>query len=103
MSRNTERLTSTITCYYGDDHAIGSFIDIVDSRYEDHPDDDTGEGFLMEWCQMFGFMTNKIGVSVDDLKDTNVLIQKVEAFIETLDLDPEQSNDPIDKPYCNEF
>lgn len=66
---------------YGTDHAIGRFLDITDRRFAGTKDDQQGEGYLLEWSDLFGISTNLIGATVEDLKDQTKLIQLVESFL----------------------
>jgi len=85
MSRNILRVTEHITAYHGSDHALGSFVDIIDDRYAGHQLDVQGEGYVMEYSTRFGFGTNLIGATVEDLQtDNGVIIAKVNKFIESL-------------------
>lgn len=68
----------------GNDHAIGKFIDITDRRYAGCPDDEQGEGYILEWSQLFGFTTNLIGATPEDLLSFDALQAKVEAFASNL-------------------
>lgn len=68
----------------GSDHAIGAFLDITDTRFANSGMDRQGEGFIMEWSEMFGFSQNLIGATVSDLEDVVKLQAKVEIFIHLL-------------------
>lgn len=72
-----------ITFHGGIDHILGPFLDITDDRYASLPEDEQGEGFVMEWCTLFGFQRNLIGATIDDIDDVPKLIDLVEKFINT--------------------
>ena len=84
MSRNIKQLNDTINIIQGSDHAIGYFIDITDSRYTKSGKDSQGEGYIMEWCQNFGFTNNKIGADVEDLASEERIIELANNFTDTL-------------------
>lgn len=79
MSRNSLQIGENIIVVYGNDHAIGTFIDIIDLRFEGHQDDHQGEGFVAEWSELFGLDQgdNKIGINVAEIK---LLHTDLEAF-----------------------
>jgi len=79
MSRKHKTINDTITVHFGDDHAIGKFYDIVDSRAEKLTAD--GEGYLVEYCELFGFMTNLIGITEEQLKDKATIISLCNNYI----------------------
>ena len=83
MSRKVISLDENITLIEGEDIALGYFVDIIDSRYEDM--DEQGEGFLVEASSEFGFMKNLINIEYDDLMNNlGVIIEKCNDFIASL-------------------
>ncbi len=84
MSRHTTRLNDTTQVHSGGDHALGRFIDITDSRYADSGKDEQGEGYLVEWSQLFGFSQNQIGIKVEELPDRERIFELVDAFVDRL-------------------
>jgi len=65
MSRNHVDFTPDIHVVYGVDHALGNYVDIYDTRYAGTEGDEQGEGFVLEWCEMFGLTTNLINAPKD--------------------------------------
>lgn len=84
MSRYEQPIGENITIHLGIDHAIGEFLDIADERFAGNDEDESGEGFVLEWCQMFGITTNFIGATVDDISNLDVLIAKTNSFAASL-------------------
>lgn len=84
MSRLVFTPNEHTTFISGNDHAIGPFLDITDKRFANSGKDRLGEGFIMEWSEMFGFSNNLIGATVGDLEDVVKLQAKVEIFIHLL-------------------
>ena len=82
MSRNVRSITDTTTVAFGEDHALGGFYDIMDSRYADSGNDQQGEGYVVEWCEVFGFTTNLIGITTEGLKDPAVIEAHIVKFLE---------------------
>ena len=81
MSRKTHNLNKNITIAYGSDHAIGQFIDVMDKRYANSDKDEQGEGYLVEWCTLFGFSQNQIGITVEGLQDEVTVIELCNIFV----------------------
>lgn len=87
--------TDTITVITGDDHAIGRFIQVIDTRFRDTEHDIQGEGYVMEYDNTFGFTLNLIGLTKSDLPFSDAAIIKgCDAFIASLTTPP----NPIEKP-----
>lgn len=85
MSRNTLSTQSKfVDITTGKDHAIGKFIQIQDRRYSQSDKDDQGEGYVLDWDEMFGFTINLINATLEDLKDTNKLVSLCDEFAKTL-------------------
>ena len=78
MSRSEQRISETTWIINGTDIAIGRFIDIRDERVID----EQGEGYLVEWSDMFGFSTNLLNVSFSELTNYKTVIQKVNHYVE---------------------
>jgi hypothetical protein len=94
MSRRIKHLSETTTLIFGHDVALGLFIDLIDNRYKDDP---SGEGYVMEWNEKFGFTNNKINLTlrqvekidlVDMVKTYLVVSSKIEKFISKNNLKP---------------
>lgn len=75
MSRHTYQHETT-TFVYGDDHALGLFLEIRDSRY-DHPSDTSEVGLIFEWDELFGIQTNKANLTKDEAFHYHVLCQNL--------------------------
>lgn len=73
MSRHTYQHETT-TFVYGDDHALGLFLEIRDSRY-DHPSDTSEVGLIFEWDELFGIQINKANLTKDEAFHYHVLCQ----------------------------
>ena len=84
MSREYTQLSPPVSVIGGSDHAIGCFIDVTDRRYADSGKDKQGEGYVMEWSELFGFTTNLIGLTKEDLSNREIIIEKADAFALTL-------------------
>lgn len=105
--RDMQELSSTTTVFYGSDHAVGRFFEVCDSRYADHPSDEQGEGYVLQWDALFKFgMGNLIGMTEDEIKqciygdwDTvkAIILPKVEKFIASL---PPVEEEEKKSPYC---
>jgi len=81
MSRKVFDLNENISIAYGSDHALGQFIDIMDKRYASSDKDEQGEGYLVEWCNLFGFSQNQIDITVEGLKDEATVIELCDEFV----------------------
>ena len=81
MSRKTLELQKDTDVHYGGDHAIGTFIDITDRRYANSGKDEQGEGYIVEWSEKFGFNTNLIGITAEELRNSSDTIRLVNKFI----------------------
>lgn len=79
MSRNIVNIGENIIVAYGNDHAIGRFIDIIDLRFEGHQDDYQGEGFVAEWSGLFGMAQgeNRIDINAAEMQ---LLFTDLETF-----------------------
>tara|TARA_R110000824_G_scaffold313040_1_gene499929 strand:+ start:466 stop:726 length:261 start_codon:yes stop_codon:yes gene_type:complete len=84
MSREITKINDTINVVSGVDFTIGYFIDITDSRYAESGRDEQGEGYILEWCQHFGFTNNLIKAGIDDLSSKERLIELANKFIGTI-------------------
>jgi|TARA_Y100000034_G_C6790291_1_gene353818 hypothetical protein len=84
MSREIKQLNDTINIVRGIDSVIGYFIDMTDSRYAESGRDKQGEGYIMEWCQTFGFTNNLIKADVEDLASEERIIELANNFTDTL-------------------
>jgi hypothetical protein len=81
MSRKIHNVNENITVAYGNDHMLGQFIDIMDRRYAESGKDEQGEGYLVEWCTVFEFNQNQIGITVEGLKDEATVIELCDKFV----------------------
>lgn len=81
MSRNTQEIAPGIKIHYGSDHAIGRFLDITCSAYAQSDLDEQGEGYVVEYCDMFKFSQNQIGIAFEDLGNKTKIIELVNKFI----------------------
>ena len=94
MSRILEQVNDNIVVIHGNDHAIGSFLDVTDKRYAFSGKDEQGEGYVFQWSRMFNTkkkgMNNLINLDKDKLdqlpkeKGINYIIECCDAFIKTL-------------------
>ena len=84
MSRNTKIINDDITIYFGNDHAIGLFLDVSDNRYAKSGKDEEGEGYVFEYSEMFKTSINKIKATIEEVKNEKVLIKKCNEFIRSL-------------------
>lgn len=94
MSRNMYTFRNGLThIFYGSDHTLGYFVDVVDDRYASCSVDEQGEGFIMEWSRLFGFTTNLIEAVKEDFNDLPFLeieenlLPKVNDFLKKLVLE----------------
>ena len=81
MSRKVHNINQNISVAYGNDHALGKFIDIMDRRYAVSGKDEQGEGYLVEWCEAFKFSQNQIDITVEGLTDEATVIELCDKFI----------------------
>lgn len=92
MSRNTNNVNDHININHGTDHALGAWFDVTDARYAGTEQDRQGEGYVLEHSSSFGFTTNLIGLTVEDLQNkttadqNKIIIEKCNAFISTLNI-----------------
>ena len=84
MSRKTTRLNETIQIHHGNDCAIGQFIDITDSRHATSGKDMQGEGYIVEWSEVFGFSQNKIGITKNQLASVDETIRLVNEYVSSI-------------------
>lgn len=63
MSRKTIYHDSRLTLVSGEDHLLGSFLQLFDKKLEDKTAE--GEGLIYEWSQRFGTETNFTGIGYD--------------------------------------
>jgi len=94
MSRHRKIVTPSITIWYGEDHAIGKWLDITDERFAMSGKDEQGEGYVFEWSEKFPKGTNLINYQLpkgfkltDDGEDSQFMadiIIKCNAFISYL-------------------
>lgn len=85
MSRIERKINQTTTVVTGNDHAIGQFLQVQDVRYARSNKDDQGEGYILEYDTMFGFTTNLVGATKEDIPfNDNRIIELTEAFVKTL-------------------
>lgn len=82
MSREIININKNISIAYGNDHAIGKFLDIRDKRYAQSNKDEQGEGYLVEWCEMFKFAPNLIGITIDEFDNKERIIELCNKFCE---------------------
>lgn len=92
MTKITEEITETIAVVFGNDHALGPFMDVKDQRYADSGKDEQGEGFVFEWNQKFKIMQNKIELDLNlfetlsESKGRDYIIECCDAFIKNNEL-----------------
>lgn len=84
MSRHVKKINDNIIVYYGNDHAIGNFLDICDKRYADSGQDEQGEGYVFEHSTMFPSDNTKVIIDVDEPITDDVIIKACNKFINTL-------------------
>ena len=80
MGRRIEEITENITIAYGNDHELGTFVDVMDRRYAESGFDEQGEGYIIEWCKAFQFSTNLVGITFEDLIDEDKLTKIVNNY-----------------------
>lgn len=61
VSRNTLYKDNRFHLVTGEDHAIGSFVQLFDNEMINETPE--GEGLVLDWDQMFGMETNYTGVT----------------------------------------
>ena len=81
MSRVSASLSIFTHIYSGNDHMLGFFFDVTDDRFAGSKEDEQGEGYLLEWSTTFGFSTNLIEATEEDLKSTTRLMFLAEQFL----------------------
>jgi hypothetical protein len=105
MSRATRRITiikdektvdTTVCIHFGSDDAIGAFFDITDDRYAGSPNDKQGEGYLLEFSQLFNVTTNLADLDMDKISELNrmedksqldtYLLTKIDAYLASIGL-----------------
>jgi len=86
MSRVPQKLTETITIVTGSDHVLGKFIQIKDTRYSNMPQDQQGEGYVLEHDQRFGMGINLANITLEELinKKKETIIEKINIFIDKI-------------------
>lgn len=89
MSRIWLKLTEDITVFYGEDHALGDWLDIQDSRVEAVDNDEMNEGYVYENSQMFPNSTNVIDIPhykylSEVLENKELVIQKCNEYYERI-------------------
>lgn len=77
--------TSSTTIIRGNDHILGMFVDVCDSRIAGTVHDPQGEGYLVEWSELFGFSQNKIELESIHISEADIR-QKVEEYISKIKL-----------------
>lgn len=80
MSRRLDLNTETTNIIRGSDHAVGQFVQVVDSRYNDDP---SGEGYLVDYDQLFGFSYNVINLPKSELYNNESILRYVNKFFES--------------------
>lgn len=88
MSRHTKQI-GTLIFHYGVDHAIGSFLDIRETRFEGTPQDHQGEGYIFEYSTKFGIGTNLAKLTYEEAKSlffnhNQKAKEKIDYFIKNL-------------------
>ena len=61
MSRNTLHRDKRFHLVEGEDHVLGSFIQLFDKDMQDETPE--GEGLVLDWSKMFGMERNYTGVT----------------------------------------
>lgn len=86
MSRHTIRRGVKTIAIYGNDHALGRFLDIVDERYANHPADTQGEGYIYSWTELFGVSLNLANLTPVEARDleSRTARRKINNFISSL-------------------
>jgi hypothetical protein len=84
MSRFHEELSGDVTITTGDDHALGRFMQVSDQRYARSGEDEQGEGYVLNWDQVFGFSTNLIGATREQLGDNDKILELCNEFARSL-------------------
>ena len=81
MSRNVRVITGSITMAYGEDHALGVFIDIDDRRAETEEND---EGNVYSFDRAFGVTVNLIKLRAEFRNDDKKIIELCDIYIKKL-------------------
>lgn len=68
MSRYGSDLSENVVVTRGNDHAVGQFVQVQDSRLPEDKDPQ-GEQYVVDWDSLFGFSVNLIGAELADLYD----------------------------------
>jgi hypothetical protein len=84
MSRIHTDLSGNVTKTIGEDHAVGRFVQLTDKRYAGTPEDIQGEGFVLDWDELFGFNVNLINAEVKDLSNNTKLLVLCDDFAHQL-------------------
>ena len=81
MSREGNKINENITVVFGNDHVLGSFIDVIDNRFAESGQDEQGEGYVCEYSTKFGISNNRIGANIEDLKNKEKIIELCDAMV----------------------
>lgn len=84
MGRSHVNLSTDVILTTGTDHAVGQFLQLSDQRYSQSSEDIQGEGYVLDWDQLFGFNINLIGAKLEDLKDSAKLLELCNDFAKDL-------------------
>lgn len=84
VDKNGELKEQNTIIAFGSDHALGRFIDILDRRYAGTTFDPQGEGYLVEWSDLFGFHQNKIGIKIEELSNEELIFEKVDKYLTSI-------------------
>lgn len=88
MSRQTLHQPGfPIQIHAGSDAALGRFIDFTDKRYAGTDYDKQGEGYIVEYSELFKFSTNLIGATFEDLSDINKIKELADKFLINIGID----------------
>lgn len=79
MSRQTIKINENTTIYQGIDHALGKFIQVTDKRFEKESEE--GEGYVLDYDDLFGFSVNLINAKTDDLSSFEKMVELTNNFI----------------------
>lgn len=75
MSRTVIDPSPDISIIRGKDHILGNFVQIQDRRYANSDKDEQGEGYVMDWDELWGFTINLIHAEIIDLHDDVKLLE----------------------------
>lgn len=85
MARHHKKINDQLDSWYGNDHAIGQFVDITSKTYAGSKQDEQGEGYIFEYSDMFKIGTNLANLTLEEvIKETPEFFKKIEAFHKTL-------------------